>query len=71
MKKRIAKLTALTGLLVMVAMGTIGCKKVECDICGEKARCSTEKVLGQEINICKDCEEDLEDIGNSISSLLK
>ena len=64
MKKRLVKLAALTGVLVMVAMGTMGCKKVECDFCGEMKKCSTEEVFGNEVNICKDCEEDLETLGS-------
>lgn len=64
MKKRLTKVLVLTGLLVLMTTGLTGCGKKVCDICGEEARCKTEEVLGEEVNICKDCQEDLEDLAN-------
>lgn len=64
MKKRITKVLVLMSVMVLMATGLTGCGKKECDICGEEARCKTEEVLGEEINICKDCEEDLEDLAD-------
>lgn len=65
MKKRLTRMMVLTGLLVVVAVGAVGCKKVECDFCGETKKCKTEEVFGEEVNICSDCEEDLEDLANA------
>lgn len=64
MKKRFAKLAALTGVLVIVALSAVGCKKVECDICGEVKKCSTEEILGKEYHICNDCEKQLEEFSS-------
>lgn len=64
MKKRLTKAVVLTSLLLTVALGAIGCKKVECDFCGETKRCSTTEIFGEEVNICKDCEKDLEDFAS-------
>ena len=61
------KLTVVLGLTVMTVVGVTGCsKKVECDICGETKKCKTEKVLGQEVSICSDCQEGLEDLGSML-----
>ena len=64
MKKRITKLAALTLTVIMMAMSLAGCKKVECDICGEKASCTKYEFLGEEINVCKDCKKDIEALGS-------
>lgn len=65
MRKRLRKLAALTGVLVMMTMSVVGCsKKVECDICGEVKKCKTETILGEKINICSDCEEALDALGS-------
>ena len=64
MKKFIALLMLACTLLVFAA-----CNMTECDFCGEKKNCETEEVFGKEINYCKDCEEDLEDISNGIGDL--
>ncbi len=70
MKKRFTKLAALTGLLAMVAMSAMGCKKVECDVCGETKKCTTEEIFGEEVSICKDCQKELEDAANALEDLL-
>ncbi len=57
MKKRL--LVTLFALMALVTL-LVGCKKVECDICGETKSCKTEELFGQEIHYCKDCQEDLE-----------
>ncbi|MBQ2819073.1 MAG: hypothetical protein IKM67_03775 [Clostridia bacterium] len=64
MKKFIALLMLACTLLVFAA-----CNMTECDFCGEKKNCETEEIFGKEINYCKDCEEDLEDISNGIGDL--
>lgn len=65
MRKRLRKFAALTGVLVMVAMSAVGCKKkAECDFCGETKKCKTETIFGEKVNICSDCEEALEALGS-------
>ena len=64
MKKRVSKLLVIAFTAAMMAMSLAGCKKVECDICSEKKSCTKYEFLGEEINICKDCKEDLESIGS-------
>lgn len=52
MKKR------MVGLMVAVLIvgALTGCStKKECDFCGEKKRCETRSVWGQEMDCCEDC----------------
>lgn len=58
MKKRLVKVLVLTGVVMMFATG---CGKKECSTCGEMAKCETVEFLGVEINICEDCQDELED----------
>lgn len=58
MKKLVLVLMAVCTLLFAAACGK------ECDICGEKGRGKTEEVFGEEVFVCKDCQEDLESLGN-------
>ncbi len=64
MKKRISKLAVVVLTVIMMAMSLAGCKKVECDGCGEKKSCTKYEILGEELNFCKDCKEDLEALGS-------
>ena len=66
MKTRIvaAILVSITALTVLTACGNIK----ECDICGKMKPCKTEEFLGQEISICSDCEKDINDLANGLSS---
>lgn len=58
MKKKVSKIMALVGLTAMMTVGLVGCKKSECEWCGETKRCKTVylSLLG-EYNMCKDCEK--------------
>lgn len=57
MKKNITILALLIVLLSLLA----GCgQKVECDFCNEVKKCETRYMLGEGINICKDCVSELE-----------
>ena len=58
MKKKLFRIAALVGLAAMMTVGRAGCKKTECEWCGETKRCKTVylSLLG-EYNMCKDCEE--------------
>ena len=57
MKKRMLKITALVSLAMLLTAGFAGCKKTECEWCGEMKRCKTVylSLLG-EYNMCEDCE---------------
>ncbi len=54
MKKKSVRVVALAMIVAMMATCFAGCKK-KCDMCGEKAKCETIELFGQEINICDDC----------------
>ena len=57
-KKMIATVTLLVMLLAMLLTG---CKKTAvCDFCGEKGKCETRTVFGEELDICVDCLEEIE-----------
>ena len=59
MKKSIVKLM----LVAMMAMVLGGCgSEAECDFCGEEKRCETRTVMGEEINCCNDCLDELKDM---------
>lgn len=64
MRKRVSKFLVITFTAAMMAMSLAGCKKVECDFCGEKKSCTKYEVLGEEFNICKACKKDLEALGS-------
>ncbi len=60
MKKRL-----LTTIIALATIATllIGCaEKRECDFCGEEAKCSTISFWGEELYICRECEEELSNI---------
>ena len=56
-------------LLVVVMMATMltACGKFKCDLCGEEksGKKYTGEVLCEEVEYCKDCREDLEDIADA------
>lgn len=64
MKKKISKVLVLACVSALVATTLTGCGKKECDICGEMGKCKTIEFLGSEINICGDCQDDLNDLGS-------
>lgn len=58
--KRIALITAV---LVVLSVFTACGAKAECDFCGETKRCEERSVLGETVNICGDCVDELEELG--------
>ncbi|MBP3314011.1 MAG: hypothetical protein J6K84_05100 [Oscillospiraceae bacterium] len=64
MKKIIALVLVIVTVFALTAC-TIG----ECDICGETGICKTKKVFGEKVQICNDCAEDLESVGDAIGNL--
>ena len=61
-------------LLVVVMMATLltACGKFKCDLCGEEksGKKYTDEVLGEEVECCKDCHEDLEEAEDLAEDLL-
>ena len=66
MNKKIIRIAAIASLATMIMAGFVSCKKTECDICGEEHFCSKKEVLGEEIYICGDCEDELNDIADEL-----
>ena len=56
MKKVFAAITILMVLLSVMS----GCgKKVKCDFCADEKKCEAIEILGDELNICKECKKEL------------
>lgn len=70
MKKKWLKIMALVGLATMMTMGFAGCKKTECEWCGEMKRCKTVylSLLG-DYNMCKECQELVAPISQNLEAL--
>lgn len=67
MKKRLVKVLALTGAIMMFATG---CGKVmECEMCGEEKKCSKVTYEGESAYLCGDCEEAFEAIAGLAEAL--
>ena len=60
------KCSILVALVMLMSVLLCGCGKFECDICGEEksGKKYKDEVFGQEVEYCKDCKEDLEDLGD-------
>lgn len=78
MKKKTLKVVVVAGLLTLMMVGFAGCKKTECEGCGEMKSCSTyESELLGELELCKDCksemkeaEKELEELADDFKNLL-
>ena len=70
MKKKLYKALTLAGLMAIMVMGLAGCKKTECEWCGEMKRCKTVylSLLG-DYNMCKDCRELVAPISKNLEEL--
>jgi hypothetical protein len=70
MKKRLYKFLALAGVAAMMVVGFAGCKKTECEWCGETKRCKTVylSLLG-EYSMCKECRELVAPISDNLKEL--
>lgn len=63
MKKTLRKIGAIVGLMT-VMMGTLaGCGKRECDLCGEKEKCTKQEYFGETVYLCDTCKTQLESLG--------
>ena len=60
----------ICALLLVVVLATMltACGKFECDMCGEEksGKKYEEDFFGEEIVICKDCYEDLEELAGGL-----
>ncbi len=65
MKRFVVLMLALVMILSLAACGG----KTKCDICGETKSCKSIEVLGEKINICDDCQSQMEDLANSLGDL--
>lgn len=63
------KLISVFLLVVVFATMLTACGKFTCDLCGEEksGKKYTEEVYGQEIEYCKDCHDQLEDLADAFS----
>lgn len=70
MKKKLFRGMALVGLAAMMTVGFAGCKKTECEWCGEEKRCKTVylSLLG-EYNMCKECRKLVAPISDNLKEL--
>ena len=70
MKKKLYKALTFAGLMAIMVMGLAGCKKTECEWCGEMKRCKTVylSLLG-DYNMCKDCRELVAPISKNLEEL--
>ena len=60
MKNKVLTIVFL-GLVVITLL--IGCgKKVECDFCGDKAKCTSKTIDGEKLFICNNCAEELKEL---------
>ena len=65
MKKKLVKAVSLIAIASMMLMGLAACGKSECFFCGEEKSCKTyDNALLGEIDVCKDCKSEIEDVFN-------
>ncbi|MBQ9767005.1 MAG: hypothetical protein IJW37_02750 [Lachnospiraceae bacterium] len=70
MKKRTLKLVVVAGLMTLMMVGFAGCKKTECEGCGEMKSCSTyDSALLGEIELCKDCKSEMKEAEKELEEL--
>lgn len=50
-------------MVSLVCVGMLaGCKRGKCDLCGEDGRLHDAKIMGESIEICTDCKEEIEEL---------
>lgn len=66
MKKQMKKIGTVVFVATFMAVVATGCgKKVKCDFCGETKSCQKKTIFGEEVNICSDCQKDLNALGGN------
>lgn len=70
MKKKGLRFLVLASVAVMMVVGFAGCKKTECEWCGEMKHCNKVylSLLGEK-NLCKDCEKLVAPISENLKEL--
>ena len=63
------KLISVLLLVSVLATLLTACGKFECDLCGEEksGKKYERELLGESIDICKDCYEELEELADALS----
>lgn len=61
MKKNLVR--TMLAAIVVLSMTACGTKAV-CDICGEEKTCKKKEALGEELMICNDCMDELENLAD-------
>ena len=70
MKKKTLKVVVVAGLLTLMMVGFAGCKKTECEGCGEMKSCSTyDSALLGEVELCKDCKSEMKEAEKELEEL--
>ena len=47
-------------MVCLVCVGMLaGCKRGECDLCGDEGRLHDAKIMGESCEICTDCKEEI------------
>lgn len=61
--KRIISVVLATLTIAMSAFALTSCgEKHECDFCNEEKKCEVKSVWGEEIYVCDDCMDELNDM---------
>ena len=72
MKRKLAKALSLIVIVSTMLMGLAACGKSECYFCGEEKSCKTyDNALLGEIDVCKDCKSEIEDIKSELEDIFK
>lgn len=61
------KIIVLAVLLITVVMVFAGCKMTECDLCGDKGLCHKGEFMGQDIYLCNDCHNGVNEVKDFFS----
>ena len=62
MKRVVVLLLALAMIVGLAACGG----KTTCDVCGESKKCKTIEVLGEKMNICDDCMDQINELAGGM-----
>jgi len=58
-------------LVVLAMVSLAACSSNdECEICEETGRLTTVDVLGEELNLCRDCADEMEELNDMLRDLL-
>lgn len=65
------KIISLIALMLILVSVLCACGKFECDLCGKEktGKKYTKEILGEEVNYCQDCHDNMEDAKDAIEDL--